>query len=819
MDSLATILAKMEAPLVFAAGDDRDRVSRVKNLERVMTSLVREFQTAILGNPPHTGKDDLAGTAGTLLDLFAGYDALSPVHKKERLAEAVCRFSLLKSMLLPTLPGGVAGPPMPEKEAEGNSSDLLAQPVQFLRGIGPRIAKLLEKKALLTIEDLLYFLPRRYEDRRRVFPISETVPGLRQTVVGRVTHAEMRFYGRRKIFEAIFDDGRGVLKGKWFKGSEAFLRGTFKPGKRFLLTGEVAGFPFEKEMVHPDFELLYDDEDQLLHFKRIVPVYSETEGMHQKTLRRILWQAVRDFAPLIQSPIPEEVCRRRALVGIREAIRQIHFPESDQEIQPYQEMRSDAHKRLIYDEFFFFQLGLALRKRGEGIEKGIAFRTEGMMFQRFRELLPFALTSAQRRVIGEIQLDMASPRRMNRLLQGDVGSGKTVVSMAAMVIAGENGYQSAIMAPTELLAEQHYRNLKRWADILGLRIELLTGNRKTAERKELRTGMLHGETDIAVGTHALIQEGVTFRRLGLVVIDEQHRFGVVQRAALRKKGAIPDVLVMTATPIPRTLAMTVYGDLDVSVIDEMPPGKTPVRTKVFSESQRSRVYDIIRREVQKGNQVFIVYPLVEESENLDLKDATRMARHLQREIFADFRIGLVHGRMKGPEKDGVMADFVAGKIQILVSTTVIEVGIDIPDASLMVVEHAERFGLSQLHQLRGRVGRSDIPSYCILLAQFSRSEEARKRLRIMEETTDGFRIAEEDLAIRGPGEFMGTRQSGLPDFRVANILRDGRILGEARMDAFALVEDDPRLEAADHLMLREVLLRRWGGRLELAKTG
>jgi len=375
------------------------------------------------------------------------------------------------------------------------------------------------------------------------------------------------------------------------------------------------------------------------------------------------------------------------------------------------------------------------------------------------------------------------------------------------------------MAPTEILAEQHYRNLKLWSDKLGLRSELLTGGLKMAERRELQARLENGEIDIAVGTHALIQEEVAFHRLGLVVIDEQHRFGVVQRAALRKKGAIPDVLVMTATPIPRTLAMTVYGDLDVSLIDEMPPGKKPVRTKIFSEAQRNRVYEIIRREVQKGNQIFIVYPLVEESENLDLKDATRMAQHLREEIFPDCRIGLVHGRMKGADKDRVMADFIAKEIQILVSTTVIEVGIDIPEASLMVIEHAERFGLSQLHQLRGRVGRSDIPSFCILLTQYSRSEDARKRLRIMEETTDGFRIAEEDLAIRGPGEFMGTRQSGLPDFRVANILRDGRILSEAKADAFALVDEDPRLEMSDHIPLREALLRRWGGRLELAKIG
>jgi ATP-dependent DNA helicase RecG len=391
--------------------------------------------------------------------------------------------------------------------------------------------------------------------------------------------------------------------------------------------------------------------------------------------------------------------------------------------------------------------------------------------------------------------------------------------MAAMIVACENGYQATMMAPTEILAEQHYRNLKIWLEILGLKIELLTGSLKTSEKRDLLAQLLAGNIDIAIGTHALIQEGVVFRNLGLVVVDEQHRFGVLQRSMLRKKGIVPDVLVMTATPIPRTLAMTVYGDLDVSVIDELPPGRKVIRTKVFSETQRNRVYEIIRREVQKGHQIFVVYPLVAESENLDLKDATRMSEHLQKEIFPECRIGLIHGRMKGAAKEQVMEAFIGKQIQILVSTTVIEVGIDIPKASLMVIEHAERFGLSQLHQLRGRVGRRDIPSLCILLVQHSRSDDARKRLRIMEETNDGFRIAEEDLIIRGPGEFMGTRQAGLPDFRVANIIRDGHILNDAKMDAFALAEDDPLLEKPGHHSLLETLLKRWAGRLDLAKTG
>jgi ATP-dependent DNA helicase RecG len=817
MESMEKIVEKIEAPLSFAAGNGYNRLPLVKNLGTVMTFLLRRLRQELNSKPQHPN-GEMDRLSGELLELFDGYDSLSPEQKKARLVEAICHVSTLKALAKNSLVPPEEGLQTSTQHKE-KGNELLSRPLVSIRGVGPRTASLLARKNLITIEDLLYFLPRRYEDRRTVCRISETVPGIKQTVSGMITLANIRFYGRRKIFEVTIDDSHEALKAKWFKGREALLRGAFQPGKRVILTGEVSGFPFEKEMIHPDFEILGDKEDQLLHFKRIVPVYSETEGLHQKTIRRIIWQVVRDYARFLKSHIPGEICRKFRFMEIRDAIRQVHFPESDQEIESYQESRSDAHRTLIYDEFFFFQLAMALRKRGEVLEQGIAFRTGGEILERFYGALPFTLTPAQKRVIAEIERDMTSVRNMNRLLQGDVGSGKTVVSMAAMIIACENGYQAAMMAPTEILAEQHYRNLRVWSEMIGLKIELLTGGLKTAEKKEFQARLLNGEIDIAIGTHALIQEGITFRNLGLVVVDEQHRFGVIQRAALRKKGIAPDVLVMTATPIPRTLAMTVYGDLDVSVIDELPPGKKPIRTKVFFETQRSRVYEIIRREVQKGNQIFIVYPLVDESENLDLKDAKRMAEHLQKEIFPDYQIGLIHGRMKGAEKDQVMAAFIGKRLQILVSTTVIEVGIDIPEASLIVIEHAERFGLSQLHQLRGRVGRSDIASFCILLAQHSRSDDTRRRLRIMEETNDGFRIAEEDLAIRGPGEFMGTRQAGLPDFRVASIIRDGRILNDARADAFALIEDDPRLEKPEHLQLRETLLHRWGGRLDLIKTG
>jgi len=435
------------------------------------------------------------------------------------------------------------------------------------------------------------------------------------------------------------------------------------------------------------------------------------------------------------------------------------------------------------------------------------------------KLLPFALTPAQERVLSEIESDMRLPHPMNRLLQGDVGSGKTIVALMAGLMAIEGGYQMALMAPTEILAEQHFLNIRPLVEKLGLRTALLTSSLKKSQKETLGEEIHAGKIHMVIGTHALIQEGVEFQRLGLVIIDEQHKFGVLQRVSLKKKGYNPDVLVMTATPIPRTLAMTLYGDLEVSVIDQLPPGRGTITTRVFNEKERFRVYRILREEISKGKQAYVVYPLVEESERLDLKDATQMAKHLQRDIFPEFRVGLIHGRLKSEEKETIMADFKSQRIHILVSTIVIEVGIDVPNASVMVIEHAERFGLSQLHQLRGRVGRGKDPSQCLLIAQYPRSEEAQRRLRVMEQTTDGFKIAEEDLAIRGPGELLGTQQSGLPDFRVANFVRDIQLLGEARKEAFSIISRDPILSLPEHLFTKETLKERWKGRLELATIG
>ncbi|MDP3016194.1 MAG: ATP-dependent DNA helicase RecG [Deltaproteobacteria bacterium] len=698
----------------------------------------------------------------------------------------------------------------------------LLTPIQYVKGVGPKLAKLFEKKGILTVEDGLYFLPRCYEDRRHLKKISELRAGGKETGFGEILLSGTAFYQNKKkrVFEVVVGDGSATITLKWFRGNERYLKERFKKGRRLIFSGDVRWFNYQKEIHHPDVEIVEGDiEEDYLNFKRIVPIYSETEGLYQRTLRRLLKSIVDGYSDELISPIPEEIVERQDLIDFSEAFRRVHFPPDGESIEKLNLQRSDGHRRIIFDEFFFLELGLALKKRGVALETGISFRTQDTLSKKLLNQLSFQLTRAQERALAEIVEDMERPHPMNRLIQGDVGSGKTIVALLASLRAVEFGYQAAIMAPTEVLAEQHYLTIHRWVEPLGVGVALLTSNIKGSEREEIYDRIRRGEVQIVIGTHAVIQEQVEFHRLGLAIIDEQHKFGVVQRGLLKKKGGNPDVLVMTATPIPRTLAMTIYGDLDISLIDEMPPGRMPVETRVFPESARNRVYRIVEEEVKKGRQVFIVYPLVEESEKLDLMDATQMAEHLQKDVFPGFRIGLLHGRMKSDEKEAIMGEFKERAIHILVATTVIEVGIDIPNASVMVVEHAERFGLSQLHQLRGRIGRGQYPSKCILLAQYRSSEEAKIRLRAMEQTNDGFKIAEQDLELRGPGEFFGIRQSGLPDFRVAHLIRDTQILIEARREAFRLVQGDPDLERPSHSALKDALKKRWKGRLELATIG
>jgi ATP-dependent DNA helicase RecG len=535
-------------------------------------------------------------------------------------------------------------------------------------------------------------------------------------------------------------------------------------------------------------------------------------------MRRLVHGAVHEYVDSVPNGAPPEVVARLGLMNLSEALHALHAPTVDADVVALNNAASLAHRTVVFDELFYLQLGMALRRRNLVKEDGLSIMP-GPLVRQMHEVLPFRLTRAQDRVLEVIFRDMAAPHPMNRLVQGDVGSGKTIVAFCAALAALDSGYQVAFMAPTELLAEQHFRTLKPVAEQLGVSITLLTGEIKPPQKREIYGLLEQGKVEIAVGTHALIQDNVRFARLGLAIVDEQHRFGVMQRAALKKLGANPDMLLMTATPIPRTLSLTIYGDLDVSAIDELPPGRKPVATRIFHEGERQKAYQAVKEQIDKGHQAYIVYPLVEESEKMDLKAATSMADELSKTAFKGYSIGLVHGRMKGDEKDAVMQRFKAGEHQLLVSTTVIEVGIDVPNATVILIEHAERFGLAQLHQLRGRVGRGQAESFCFLLAQYTPADESIRRLRVMVETNDGFKIAEADLTFRGPGEFLGTRQSGLPDFRVANIVRDSRILEIAREEAEAWLAKDPDLTAPASRQLRATLEDRWAGRLELARVG
>lgn len=688
-----------------------------------------------------------------------------------------------------------------------------ATSVQYVRGVGPERVKLLRKLGINTIEDILLYFPWRYEDRKNLKEIRALTFNAHETTVGEVVSCDIITTPRKrmKIVELTIADNTGFLKAKWF--NQPYLKKYFRKGHRVILSGVIKGNTFAgagAEMDNPEFELI-GREDTAVHTARIVPFYRATEGISAKQLRTLMYHTVESYAPLIQEYLPEELLGRLGLRPLRWAVKEAHFPDELDDIAALNEGTSDAHRRLAFDELFFLELGLALLKKGETIEKGIRFEGSGDLVRSFLKSLPFELTGAQKRVIQEIRSDMQSERPMNRLVHGDVGCGKTVVALVSMLYAVESGYQTCLMAPTELLAEQHYINIHAMAEKMGIRIALLTSSIRERPVDEVADGTVQ----IVVGTHALIQEQVKFRTLGLAVIDEQHRFGVMQRAALRRKGLNPDILIMTATPIPRTLAMTLYGDLDVSVINELPVGRKPVQTRVVFASQKETIYSLINRELAVGRQIYIVYPLIEESEKLDLKSAIEGYEAFQRK-FRDRTIGLIHGRIPRQEREAIMSSFMAGEIDMLVATTVIEVGIDVPNASLMLIVHAERFGLAQLHQLRGRIGRGEYESHCLLLAYAPLSEEAKRRLKAMESTSDGFRIAEEDLAIRGPGDFFGTRQSGMPDMKVANIIRDIELLATARKESFRLVDSDPELKGWP--LMKEALQKKWQGRLELVKS-
>lgn len=675
-----------------------------------------------------------------------------------------------------------------------------ATELTYLKGVGPARAAMLEAKGLRTAEDLLGYVPFRYEDRSNLKTIKQLAPGEMATVIAEVRSAQLAGFRKRNLglFEAEFTDGSGgVLMAKWFHGQHMAARIT--PGQRLALFGKVEFDPYKGDlnMLHPEVELLSaDDEDaaeRALHVGRIVPVYEAAGKVNARALRVLVHRLLESMEPL-EDHLPVDLRQRLKLPDRWTALREVHFPAPGSDLRLLNGFRSPAQFRLILEEFFWLECGLWLKRRQAHKIEGISFGLTPSVRDQIKNMLPFRPTPAQKRVLGEIAKDMENGAPMNRLMQGDVGSGKTIVAAEAAVIAVENGYQVAVLAPTEILATQHYLSLKPLFAKLNYVTCLLTGSFTAREKLQVKKLIAAGLIHVAVGTHALIEGDVEFSRLGLVVIDEQHRFGVMQRLKLAKKGVHPDVLVMTATPIPRTLAMTIYGDLDVSTIDELPPGRVPIVTRHVNQDQIERVWSFLRKQVDAGRQAYVVYPVVEESESSAVKAAQEMHQHLGADVFPDLKVGLLHGRLSSAEKEAAMAEFKDGRTHILVATTVIEVGVDVPNATVMVIEHAERFGLAQLHQLRGRVGRGSEQSYCILVTG-KMNDAARERIRTLVDSNDGFVIADMDLKLRGPGEFFGTKQSGLPSLRIANILRDQEILELARREAQSFVDRPPSVEA------------------------
>ena len=691
------------------------------------------------------------------------------------------------------------------------STSDLDKSIQYIKGVGPKRAQSLGKLGIHTVKDLLYYFPRTYQDRSRVEEISNLTDGATAMVKGIVLNIKsFRTRGWKTVFEASIGDGTSLLQIKWF--NRPYQSEIFQVDDHVFLYGKVTLYKQSLQMVNPEYEIA-SGEDGPAKSAGILPIYPLTEEMRQVSFRKLVQTVVDEHFHKVEEIFTDDIVSKHKFVPATYAIKNIHFPDSMDSLE-------ESKRRLKYEEFFLFETAMALRKRGIKEVSGYKFRIGKNVENHIYKLFPFELTKSQQKVISEINEDMCSERPMNRLLQGDVGSGKTAVAVYALLAAVANGFQTAFMAPTEILAEQHYRTLSHLLEDADVEILLLTGGAKTKVKKENIERIKHGDVNLVIGTHALIDKGVEFKKLGLIVIDEQHKFGVMQRTRLRQKGhkRQPDVLVMTATPIPRSLSLTVFGDLDISTIDELPPGRTPVETYRVPVKKENDAYAFIRKEIEKGRQAFVVYPLVDESEKLELKSATVEAERLRDEVFTGLNVGLLHGQLKPELKELIMSDFVNHKYDILVSTIVIEVGIDVPNATVMAIEHAERFGLAQLHQLRGRIGRSSHQSYCLLFG-IPKSAESRQRLKTMQETNDGFKIAEEDLKIRGPGEFFGTRQHGLPEFKIGDIINDYDIIKLARADAFDLVrEGNESKDSKKHMLLKRIM-ESFKDKLDLINTG
>ena len=856
VEALHQLVQRLARPIAFASRQDCAHLSSVKNLGSFISRQVVQALADRVYLPP------IETELLALRDLFDDFDRQSDALEQQR------RVTVAKTVL--DRLSAIGAPPDlsgHERRTSSPAAGVWNVPVQFVRGVGSKRAALLERLGIRTVEDALWYLPWRYEDRSVVTPIARLSPGVDATICGTILASSVKRTARRglAIVQVRVNDETGTLSVVYF--NQSYLERILTPGTRIMMSGRVtagrAGWT-DLQMESPQYEIIGEEDDALLHVGRIVPIYHETKGLTSRQIRIMIKGLLDEFLSSVEEIVPVPMQRKYGLPSIHAAFAEVHFPPPGADVAALHRGTTPAHKRLAFQECLLLELALAMRRQSIKEEPGIRFQVDTPLIGELERRLPFQLTAAQQRVLSEIRADMAVARPMNRLVQGDVGCGKTIVALHAMLVACGSGYQAALMAPTEILAEQHYLNLRGLIHDLGLTSVLLKSGGSAIAKAAVLHQVQTGEAQIIVGTHALIQKKVRFKQLGVVVVDEQHKFGVMQRKTLVEKAVHPDVLVLTATPIPRTLAMTVYGDLDVSVIDGLPPGRRPIRTWLFTASQRRRAYRIIHDELVAGHQSYIVYPLVEESEKVDLAAAMQAAEELQRNEFARYRVGLLHGRMKTDEKARTMAAFKGGEIQVLVATTVIEVGVDVPNATVMLIEHADRFGLAQLHQLRGRVGRGTYASYCLLMAEESRGMEARnrgekgrdgdigvlwgkgaggkngrrssdldpvplspstpsspipsvarQRLEALVRTTDGFEIAEEDLRIRGPGEFFGVRQWGIPEFRAAQLIRDRVLLEQAREEAFALVRRDPHLTAPTSHALRAAMLRRWKDRLDL----
>ncbi|MCK4666420.1 ATP-dependent DNA helicase RecG [Candidatus Dependentiae bacterium] len=681
--------------------------------------------------------------------------------------------------------------------------------IQYVKGVGPHKAKLISKLDIKTIKDILFYFPKRYEDRRSIGKIVDLNINEYNIILGTVHSGSNTRSGRfTPRYELLVGDGSGFIKCVWY--NQNFLKRVFKKGQRVLLAGKLKLKYRDMFFENPEYEIIDKDDDEYLHIGRITPIYSLTAGVTPKLFRRLVHNVIKEFVEGVTEYFPGKFLKENDLINLRDAIRNIHFPPNDIYFFSLLRARTKSQKRMIFDEFFFVQLGLAILKKNKiKIKKTKKFNKKGKQLKELRANLPFTLTSAQEHVIQEIFDDMLNSTPMNRLLQGDVGSGKTVVAVFTCVLAIQSGYQVAFMAPTEILASQHLKTITELCEPLGIKVLSLEGGLTGKKRDKYLEKISSGAYNLIIGTHSLIQEDVKFNNLGLIIIDEQHRFGVIQRLNLMDKSNYPEVIVMTATPIPRSYALVVYGDMDYSVLDELPPGRPETKTYVRDSNALDKIYKFIKEHIKEGEQAFFVYPLVDESEKLKLKDATNMFQYLSEKVFKDFKLGLIHGKMKKEEKDEIMAQFKSKELDILISTTVIEVGIDIPNATIMLIEHAERFGLAQLHQLRGRIGRGYKKSYCILVQHKRGTEDAQQRLKAMEETHDGFKIAEIDLEIRGPGEYSGIKQSGHPVFTIANLIRDFNLLKKARKAAFKMVNEDDFFSNKDYAGIRKELRNRW----------